>query len=102
MVDLNKLSPAALKAAVIGGTEGWGQHASIKGARYCEKAPSRSRRRCSCCKKRATHQGRVNGISLITACEMQVMLWVKDPEAAFASRRRLRASPAPDTEGGEG
>jgi len=93
-MDLNKLSPQALKAAIVGGTDGWGQHGSIKGARYAEPVCSKSRRRCKCgCKRRATHRGMNNGISLITACELQVMRWVRDPATAFSVRKR--PSPPP-------
>lgn len=96
-MDLNKLSPTALKAAVLGGTEGWGSHGSTAGVRYAEPVHPRSRRRCHCgCKRRATHRGMNNGVSLITACEIQVMRWVRDPASAFQVRRR---QPPTNTEG---
>ena len=91
MVDLSKLSPAALKAAMTGGTKGWGQSASIRGFRYMEAAPRSWRRRCRCCGGRVTHVGRVNGISLFSGCEFRVRRWVKDPMSAIRSRA-LQAS----------
>lgn len=90
-VDLNKLNPSALKAAIAGGTEAWGQAASIRDARYSQPVRPASRRRCHCgCKKRATHLGMAKGISLITGCELSVARWVRDPVAAFKQRKAMR------------
>lgn len=37
-----------------------------------------SRRRCHCgCKRRATHLGMANGVTLITGCELLIRRWVK-------------------------
>ncbi len=79
MVDLNKLSPPALAAALRGGTAGWGQYGSAaEHARYADPIPPRSRRRCHCgCKRRSTHNGKANGIALMDGCEMAVMRWVR-------------------------
>lgn len=79
MTNLSTLSPAALKAAMQGGTEHWGSWASAsEHVRYMEPVPPRMRRRCHCgCKKRATYSGKCNGIALYTACEMSVARWVK-------------------------
>lgn len=81
MVDLNKLSPAALRAAATGGTDGWGRMASSTGnIRYSEKKPKRlgRQRACHCgCGGRATHAGMANGICLTSACELGVARWVR-------------------------
>ena len=81
-MDLAKLTPQALKAAMQGGTDGWGQWSSAADhARYSEPIPKeywRRRRNCSCgCKKRATHNGMANGIALTDGCEFRVARWVK-------------------------
>jgi hypothetical protein len=39
---------------------------------------SRSRRRCPCCKKRATHVGGSGGVGLMSGCELRVRRWVRD------------------------
>ena len=79
-VDLNDLSPAALSAAMRGGTRGWGRHgSSITHVRYAEPAPPRSRRRCHCgCVQRATHIGKANGVALMSGCELRVARWVRE------------------------
>lgn len=76
MTDLNKLSPAALKAAMQGGTESWGQWgSSAHHARYAEE--HKSRRKCYCgCGRRQTHLGMCNGVGLICGCELSVRRWV--------------------------
>lgn len=78
-MDLNELSPAALKAAMKGGTKEWGlRGSSSEHVRYAQTIPSRSRRRCHCgCGKRATHLGMCNGVGLLTGCQFFVMKWVK-------------------------
>lgn len=77
MVDLNKLSPPELKAAMEGGTVGWGQHGSaVDHVRYMKEVSPKSRRRCHCCKKRATHLGMANGVALATGCEKDIKKWV--------------------------
>src|SRR6266852_905611 len=79
--DLNKLSSAALSAAMRGGTTGWGQYASeIDHIRYIEPVLPRSRRRCHCgCKRRATHVGKANGIALTLGCELAMRRWIRLP-----------------------
>ena len=73
------------------GTEEWQRRGSaFEHHRYSEPVPSKSRRRCSCCKRRATHMGRANGVTLITGCEMRVARWVRNP------------APTPRPEAGEG
>ena len=68
-MDLSKLSPAALAAAMRGGTDGWGQRGSaIEHVRYAEPAhPLMRRRKCHCgCGKRVTHTGMANGVALFS------------------------------------
>jgi hypothetical protein len=77
-MEMSKLSPAARSAAMRGGTSGWGEWASSAAhVRYMEPVPSTSRRRCPCCKRRATHMKMANGISLGLGCELYVRRWVK-------------------------
>ena len=78
-MSLNDLSPAAISAALRGGTKEWGQRASdTDHVRYMEPVAARSRRRCQCgCKSRATHRGMANGITLVQACELVVRRWVR-------------------------
>lgn len=78
-LDLNNLSPAALAAAMRGGTETWGQWGSSeKHTRYAQPIDTKSRRRCWCgCKRRATHVGMANGVALTSACELGITRWVK-------------------------
>lgn len=81
-MDLAKLSPNALKAAMQGGTAGWGQMASaLDNVRYMERLPKgmrRGRRKCRCgCGKMATHSGKANGITLTQGCELKMTRWVK-------------------------
>lgn len=85
-VQINSLSPAALKAAMTSGTESWGQWGnSIEHARYCE--PIKSRRLCHCgCRKRLSHIGKANGVGLYWGCELSVRRWVK----TGASGREVR------------
>lgn len=75
--QLNELSAAALSAAMRGGTEGWGEWGSAEQhIRYVEPINPRRRIRCHCgCKRRATHQGWANGISLIDGCELSIRRW---------------------------
>jgi len=78
MGDLNNLSPNALKAAMQGGTDGWGQHgSSTDHVRYAQPVSPRSRRRCNCgCKQRSTHLGMANGVALRDGCELSMARWV--------------------------
>lgn len=80
MVGLNKLSPAALRAAMEGGTGGWGVRGSaVEHVRYSEAIPrsDRRRRKCCCgCGRRSTHRGFANGVCLMSGCELAVARWV--------------------------
>ncbi len=81
MIDLNKLSPKALAAAMKGGTAGWGQvSSSERHMRYSDPLPPRPgrRRKCYCgCGRPVTHNGLANGMALTSACEMGIARWVK-------------------------
>lgn len=78
-MDLNKLHPKALAAAMRGGTDNWGVAANARtDVRYSQPVKSASRRRCHCgCNLRATHTGMANGIGLVTGCELAITRWVK-------------------------
>ena len=78
-MDLNKLHPQALAAAMKGGTTGWGQVASTAAhVRYAQPVRPASRRRCHCgCDMRATHIGMANGCGMTTACELGIRRWIK-------------------------
>lgn len=78
-MDLSKLPPKALAAAIKGGTDGWGQVASARtDVRYSQPVRPASRRRCSCgCRRRATLMGMANGLALATGCELAIARWVK-------------------------
>ena len=78
-MDLNKLKPKALAAAMKGGTAGWGEVASAaEHVRYAQPVLPASRRRCHCgCKRRATHFGMANGCCLVTGCELSIQRWIK-------------------------
>lgn len=83
MTDLNYLSPAALKAAMRGGIDAWGQWGSSRDhCLYVERIDDpRSRRRCHCgCGKRATHRGMANGVCLSMGCELSMMRWARRVE----------------------
>lgn len=77
---LNRLSPTALKAALVGGADGWGSWGSVGHVRYCEPIEGRKgRRRCRCgCGRASTHYGRANGVTLMRGCELRVRRWVRD------------------------
>lgn len=79
MPDLNKLSPAALSAAMRGGTAGWGQVASAtEHIRYAQSVRPTSRRKCRCgCNRRATHMGMANGMALTSGCQLAIQRWIK-------------------------
>jgi len=85
--DLNSLSPAALAAAMRGGTDGWGQVASAsENVRYCEALPKPHRRKCRCgCGGKTTHAGKANGMALTSGCELVVRRWVKTGRRAAAA-----------------
>lgn len=82
MPDLAKLSPAALSAAMRGGTEDWGRAASIhEHIVYAEPLTSRSMRmrKCHCgCGKRMTHGLFANGIIMGGGCEFAIHRRVRE------------------------
>jgi hypothetical protein len=62
-------------AALLESPGGWGRNGdSMKHRRY--SLPSSTRRRCGCCKKRATHVGCCNGVALMSGCEKRVQGWI--------------------------
>lgn len=80
MSTFDKLSPPALKAAMSGNSEAWGQWASAtEHTLYVEPINlGRNWRKCPCgCNKRATHKAAANGIALALGCELSVRRWVK-------------------------
>ncbi len=79
MNSLDKLSPAALKAAMTTGTVGWAQWGSAQHhAMYVEPLSYPTRRMCRCgCHKRMTHKACANGMALATGCEMEVRRFVR-------------------------
>jgi len=81
MPNLNTLSRQALKAALQGGTDGWGTCGSTtQNIRYSEPLPKRRGRyrNCYCgCGNRVTHRGAANGVTLTTACELGIARWVR-------------------------
>lgn len=90
MPDLKDLSPAALSAAMRGGTDAWGQHGSAADhVRYSEPLPKRpgARKKCHCgCGGRDTHIGMANGVGLAWGCELHIRRWVKDGPAVYVRR----------------
>lgn len=90
MTDLNQLSPAALKAAMQGGTEGWGQMGSVTvNVRYAEIITPKSRKKCWCgCEGKRTHKGMSNGVCLTSACHMGILRWVKTGHVRAVDRSK--------------
>lgn len=93
-IDLNSLTPAALKAAMQGGTAGWGKVSSAaEHVRYKVALPKiKARRQCTCgCGGKATHACMANGIALTRACELGAQRWVRTgktkPSGAHPSKR---------------
>ena len=74
---LANLSPAALKAAMEGGTAEWGQwgsahHHQLYVEPIGEEYPKRRRRLCHCgCRRKVTHRVAANGVTLSVGCEMR-------------------------------
>jgi len=94
VMTLDKLTPAALSAAMRGGTLDWGQHGNaVTHVRYAQEIVGRrGRRKCHCgCGRRSTHLGMANGVCLTSGCELSVRRWVKDP---FWQYRRTPTSPS--------
>ena len=62
---------------MVGSFGQWGS--SEHHRRYSEKVAAKSRRRCGCgCKRRATHRGVANGVTLITGCELSIRPCIRD------------------------
>jgi hypothetical protein len=81
MTDLSKLSPAALRAAMRGGTSEWGQRASTQEhVGYAERQTARGPNyvKCSCgCKQKAKYRAMFNGICMYEGCELSVHRFIK-------------------------
>jgi hypothetical protein len=71
--------PDEIRAAIVGGTEGWGQWGSAADhVRYIKPIRPQSRRRCWCgCRTRETHAGLANGVVLTIGCELSMRRWAK-------------------------
>lgn len=85
MTKLNSLSPAALSAAMRGGTEAWGTWGSdTEHLLYVEAArPGTRRGKCRCgCNKHISHVGMANGVGLCWGCELSVRRWARRPTGA--------------------
>ncbi len=80
-MKLNELSPAALKAAMEGGMEEWGQHGSIFQHRlYVEPQDARGGhyRKCRCgCGTKAKFRLMANGVCMSEGCELSLRRAVK-------------------------
>ena len=79
--------PAELRAALQGGTEGWGHIGSAtENVRYKMALPKiKARRACHCgCGGKATHLGMANGIGLTRGCELSMQRWVKTGQSKAA------------------
>lgn len=75
-MNFNKLSPTAMKAAMEGGTEAWGQHGSIFQHRlYVEPQDARGGHylKCRCgCGGRAKFRLMANGVCMGEGCELSL------------------------------
>jgi hypothetical protein len=70
MIDLNNLSPEALKAAMKSGTEQWGNWGSARHHELYVQI-NKSRRKCHCgCGGRQSHGVFANGVILMGGCEL--------------------------------
>lgn len=85
MADLNRLSPAALAAAMRGGTASWGKwgsaahHALYVEAISADAWPMRQRRMCRCgCRRKVTHSVKANGVALSAGCELRAQRFAKE------------------------
>ena len=63
------------------------RYGSVSGVRTLGIVPARSRKRCQCCRKRATHYGLGDGVVLIYGCRWLVELWRRDPSAPLRLMR---------------
>ncbi len=80
MRNLAAMAPAELRAAMQGGTAGWGLTASAEtNMRYVLPLPKiKARRACSCgCGGKATHAFMANGLSLGRGCEFAAYHWAR-------------------------
>jgi hypothetical protein len=81
LVDLSKLPPKALAAAMKTGTEEWGQRASIfDHAMYVEPQTARKGHylKCRCgCGGKAKFRAMANGICMGEGCELSMHRWAK-------------------------
>lgn len=80
-MTLNNLSPAALAAAMRGGTAEWGEYASIREhVGYVEPQTARGGHylKCRCgCGRKAKHRAMFNGICMAEGCELSMHRFVK-------------------------
>lgn len=77
---LNKLSPAALRAAMTTGTDEWGRWGSAtEHSMYVEPVNfGRRWRLCRCgCRKRVTHAVFANGVALANGCELSIHRFIR-------------------------
>ncbi len=92
MPDLKSLSPQALRAAMMGGTEAWGEWgSSAHHSVYVEPVNlGRHWRKCRCgCGKRATHHVAANGVALLLGCEFKAHQFARYLRAR-AAQEQLR------------
>ena len=79
--ELNKLSPAALSAAMRGGTDEWGQCGSIfDHIVYVEPQTARGGHylKCRCgCGKKAKYRAMANGLCMSEGCELSMRRFCK-------------------------
>ena len=84
MVDLNKLSPSALKAAMNGGVDSRGKCGSAtEHTLYVDAIPSEVNkqrwRMCSCgCRKKSRYALYANGVALGSGCQFLMMRWLRE------------------------
>lgn len=80
-MSLDKLSPAALSAAMRGGTAEWGHRASIREhVGYVERQDARGPNyiKCRCgCGGKAKYRAMFNGICMSEGCELSMHRFVK-------------------------
>ena len=90
MVDLKELSPAALSAAMRGGTDQWGRWGSIEQhLMYVEPQTARGSHylKCRCsCNGKAKYRVMANGVCMGEGCELSM-------------RRRARERPTTTEQG---
>jgi hypothetical protein len=66
------------RAAAVG-QDGWGSHGSAAEHLRFMVRNKKMRRRCGCgCEKTSTHVGCVNGLGMMSGCELSVRRWVRD------------------------